>query len=282
MISFDFEYYKPSSIQEAVGLFWKLEDEGKQPIYYSGGTEILTLGRLNLVYTNAVIDLKGIPETMVLQSHEGYLALGASLSLTEIEEAGVFPLLSKTASEVADHTARNKITLGGNICGQIFYREAVLPFLLTDSLVMIADSEGMKLYPLTLVFNEQLQLAKGAFLVFLLTEKQYLDMPYVSVKKRQQWDTGYPLVTIAALKKENQIRVAFSGVCPFPFRSKEIEEHLNNEQVPLEERVRSAIDHIPEPILDDVEGSAAYRKFVIKNVLFDMMAELEGDGHGII
>lgn len=282
MISFDFEYYKPTSIQEAVDLFGKLDAEGKQPMYYSGGTEILTLGRLNLVYTNAVIDLKSIPETRILQMHSDYLALGSNLSLTEIEEAGVFPLLGKTASEVADHTARNKITLGGNICGQIFYREAVLPFLLTDSLAMIAGSNGMKLYPITLLFNEQLQLEKGAFLVFLLTEKRYLHLPYVSVKKRQQWNTGYPLVTIAALKKEHQIRIAFSGVCPFPFRSEEIEEQLNNNHVPLEERIRHAIHHIPQPILNDVEGSAEYRKFVIQNTLFDMMTELEGDGHGSI
>ncbi|MFC3885746.1 FAD binding domain-containing protein [Bacillus songklensis] len=282
MISFDFEYYRPASIQEAIELFQRLEGEGKQPIYYSGGTEIITLGRLDLVVTKAVIDIKGIPECRVLQYEEDYLALGGGLSLTEIEEANLFPLLSKTASEVADHTARNKITVGGNICGQIFYREAVLPFLLTDSQVITAGLNGLRTEPINTVFNQHLQLEKGEFLVLLLTEKDYLDMPHISIKIRQQWDTGYPLATIAAIKKEEQVRVAFSGVCPFPFRSKEIEEELNNKQLSLDERVNRAIRLLPEPILDDVEGSAEYRKFVIKTTLVDIITGLEGDEHAII
>lgn len=48
------------------------------------------------------------------------MIFGAGVTLTELEDKNLFPLLSKSASEVADHTARNKITLGGNICGHIF------------------------------------------------------------------------------------------------------------------------------------------------------------------
>ena len=84
---------------------------------------------MNVIHTNAVIDIKDIPECRTLQFERHHLALGSALTLTEITENGGFPLLSKAAREVADHTARNKITLGGNICGQIFYREAVLPFI---------------------------------------------------------------------------------------------------------------------------------------------------------
>ena len=62
MIPYDFEYYKPSSIQEALNLFVELNKTGRKPVYFSGGTEIITLGRLNLVTGDAVIDLKEIPE----------------------------------------------------------------------------------------------------------------------------------------------------------------------------------------------------------------------------
>ena len=55
---------------------------------------------------------------------------------------------------MADHTARGKITLGGNICAQIFYREAVLPFLLADSEVIIAGPKGMKVAAINQVFDE--------------------------------------------------------------------------------------------------------------------------------
>ena len=113
-------------------------------MFISGGTELITLGRMNLAFTEAAIDLKNIAESNAMHFDEDYLVLGSSLTLTKIEDANLFPLLTKTASEVADHTARGKITLGGNICAQIFYREAVLPFLLTDSQVVMVGPEGIR------------------------------------------------------------------------------------------------------------------------------------------
>ena len=133
---------------------------------------------------------------------------------------------------MADHSARGKITLGGNICAQIFYREAVLPFLLSDSDVIIAGPKGMKVAAINQIFDEILQLKKGEFLVALTTHKRFIDAPFISIKRRQQWDTGYPLITIAALKIDGEIRVAISGLCPFPFRAKNMEAVLNNRQWP--------------------------------------------------
>src|SRR4051812_47722981 len=148
MLPFAFDYYKPATLKEAVDLYQYLDQHGKQPMFFSGGTELITLGRIDLAYTEAVIDIKDIPECNVMQVSGEHLLLGSTLSLTKIEEANLFPLLTKTASQVADHTARGKISLGGNICARIFYREAVLPFLLSDSQVLIVGPEGKKLVPI--------------------------------------------------------------------------------------------------------------------------------------
>ncbi|MCM3211823.1 FAD binding domain-containing protein [Bacillus licheniformis] len=272
MIQFDFEYYRPQSAQEAVKLFQSLEREGKKPAYCSGGTEQLTLVRMNVIHTNAVIDIKDIPECRTLQFERHHLALGSALTLTEITENGGFPLLSKAAREVADHTVRNKITLGGNICGQIFYREAVLPFLLTDSKVVTVGDKGKKRY---LVFDQQLKLSKGEILISLLIEERYLHQPFASIKVRQRWDTGYPLATISALEIDGRVRCAFSGVCSYPFRSAEVESALNDEALPVDQRVEEAINRLPGPVLDDAQGSAEYRTFVIKHTLFDILGMLK-------
>ena len=270
------EYYRAASIQEAIQLFYQLRQENKYPMYYSGGTEIITLKRVNIIQPGAIIDIKGIPECHTHELNEQFLITGAALPLTLLENLNFFPLLTKTARGVADHTARNKITLGGNICGQIFYREAVLPFFLADSYVLIAGYDGIKSMPIHTIFNQNLHLEEGQFLLQLMTEKIYLDLPYFVLKRRQQWESGYPLITFAAMKKDQQIRVAFSGLCPFPFRSEKVESELNNSQLPFEERINRAIIHLPSPILDDVEGSKEYRIFVLKQTLFDILMELEG------
>ncbi|WP_066064777.1 FAD binding domain-containing protein [Neobacillus soli] len=276
MLPFDFDYYQPETLKEAVDLYQYLEQQGKQPMFFSGGTELITLGRIDLAYTEAVIDIKGIAECKVMRVSGNHLLLGSVLTLTKIEEANLFPLLTKTASQVADHTARGKITLGGNICARIFYREAVLPFLLADSQLLIAGPEGVKGVPINKIFAGELKLDKAEFLVQTATENRLIRAPYFSIKRRQQWETGYPLITVAALKMDEEVRVAVSGLCPFPFRSKEVEASLNNKGLSVETRVERALAVLPQPILDDVEGSADYRLFVLKNLFVDVLAALDG------
>ncbi|PEJ56333.1 xanthine dehydrogenase [Bacillus sp. AFS002410] len=275
MLSSNIEYYKPVNIKETLELFYYLKGNNKRPIYYAGGTEILTLGRLNLVETDALIDIKDLKECQMFEFNQDYLITGAAISLTDIEEKNLFSLLSKASMEIADRTARNKITLGGNLCGQIFYREAVLPFLLCESQVIIAGYNGVEAFPIEQIFNQTLQLQDGQLLIQLLTEKKYINLPYMNIKKRQQWDTGYPLLTIASIKIDNQLRFAFSGLCPFPFRSKQMEAELNNTNVSIEERISKALQFIPGEVLDDVEGSKEYRLFVLRNTLEKIISEME-------
>ncbi|XRG79431.1 FAD binding domain-containing protein [Rossellomorea sp. GAMAL-10_SWC] len=276
MLSSNIEYYKPMTIKEALETFYFLKAKNKRPIYYAGGTEIITLGRLNLVETDALIDIKDLKECQLFELNESYLISGAVISLTDIEEKNLFPLLSEASMGIADRTARNKITLGGNLCGQIFYREAILPFLLCDSQVVVAGYNGVEAFPIEHIFNQNLQLQDGQILIQLLTEKKYINLPYMSIKKRQQWDTGYPLLTIASIKSDNQLRFAYSGLCPFPFRSKQMEAELNNMSSGVEERIQKAIQFIPGEILDDVEGSKEYRLFVLKNTIEEILIEMEG------
>ena len=275
MISFDFEYYKPSTIIEAVKTFGSLSMQGKDPLYYSGGTEIISMARRDDIFTRAVIDIKGIPECNEFRVQTGKLVTGAALTLTQLEEANIFPLLGKAASKAADHTVRNKLTVGGNICGKIIFREAVLPFLLSDSQVVLAGKRGVRVVPINQAFNKTLQLEKGELLVQLLTETSYAHLPYISIKKTKLEKVDYPLVSIDALKKDNKIRIAFSGVCPFPFRSPKIEEDINNTQVPLELRISNAVSHLPAPISNNIEGSAEYREFVLRNTLSEIIKVFE-------
>lgn len=275
MLSTNIEYYKPTTIKEALELFYFFKSKNKRPMYYAGGTEILTLGRLNLIDLEVIIDIKGIKECLTFEYNQDFLVTGGALSLSFIEENNLFPLLSKTSMGIADHTARNKITLCGNLCGQIFYREAVLPFLLCDSQVNIAGLNGIQTFPIEQIFNQTFRLEGGQLLVQLLTEMKYINLPFVSIKKRQQWETGYPLLTIASIKIDHQLRFAFSGLCPFPFRSKQMEGELNNSSFTLEERIHRALEFIPGDVLDDVEGSKEYRLFVLRNTLEEIILEME-------
>lgn len=276
MIPFDFDYYRPDTIDEAVEIYKYLQSQGKQPLYYGGGTEIITMARAHNIFTKAVVDLKGIPECNLLEFQNDQLVIGSAVTLTNISESKLFPLLGRTAARVADHTAQCKVTLGGNIAGNIIYREALLPLLLSDSQVLIAGENGQRQVPIYEVFNEQLRLNKGEFIVKITTDKVFTTLPHIHVKKTKVEKIDYPLITVAALKKDNQIRLAFSGLCSFPFRSLQMEDDLNDENYDYDTRINNVLGHLPAAILNDISGTDKYREFVLRDTLANTMKMLGG------
>jgi xanthine dehydrogenase molybdenum-binding subunit len=275
MIPFDFEYYRPDTIKEALELYSSLDSRGLAPLYYGGGTEIISMSRLNTVRTGAVIDIKAIPECNILEIRDNQLITGAAITLTQVLESPLFPLLGKSGGRVADHTIRDKITIGGNLCGKIIYREAILPFLLADSEIVLVGPEGERKVKIQDVFQEIMRLKPGELLVQVITGVEYLSLPHNAIKTTRIDKIDYPLVSIAALKKDGQIRMAVSGLSAFPFRSALFEKELNNTQVNLNSRISNAMGCIPAPVLSDIQASAEYRGFVFKNSLTKIIRELE-------
>ncbi|MEK5038519.1 FAD binding domain-containing protein [Sporosarcina sp. FSL K6-3457] len=275
MIAFDFDYYKPSSLSEAVGTYQLADQAGKQAIFYAGGTEFITFARTNKKRADVVIDIKGIPECMMLEVIGDELIIGAAVSLTTIVESNLFPLLGETVQRIADHTSRNKITIGGNLNSHFIYREGILPFLLVNAKGMIAGKGKEKILPLDQILNGGL--AKGELLVQIHVDQSYTNLPFSTIKRTRMSKVGYPIVTVAALEKDNQIRTAFSGICEFPFRSDEIEKLLNDLSLTQEERVIQAIALLPGPVVQDIHASTAYRLFVLKNVLTDTLNAMEAN-----
>jgi CO/xanthine dehydrogenase FAD-binding subunit len=276
MIPFDFEYYKPETLEEAVQLYIELNSKGKKPLYYGGGTEIISMARAYNVYTEAVIDIKGIPECNLLELRDNKLIIGSAVTITQIAEANLFPLLGLTVQRIADHTIQDKITLGGNIAGTIIYREAVLPLLISNSEVVIANSSGIKQVLLSDIFDKRIQLSDEEFIVSVLIDNRFLSLPYLHVKRTKSDKIDYPLITLTALKDNNRINIAFSGVCDYPFRSSLIEDYLNDNSLQNNMRINNIIDNIPDSILSDLAGSADFRKFMLQKMLIEVLEKLEG------
>lgn len=275
MIPVDFEYRRPESLKEAADLYARLKESGEEPLYLGGGTEILTRARLGELAPSTVIDVKAILELRELAVTDGRLVLGAGLTLKEVMERDPWPLLSLTLSRIADHTVRRHITLGGNLAGTIPYREAVLPFLLVDTTVHVVGERGDRWVPLGHVFQDGvLTLQPGDLLAALSVPEAATRVRGVAVKKtRLDW-VDYPLMTIVA-RPERTRRIpalAVSGLTSGPFRAARLEEALRDSE-PEELRLKELL---PDPITEDLHGSAAYREFVLRETLRDILASLEG------
>ncbi len=202
MIPFHFDYYRPDSLAEAVSVYKELQKQNKNPLYYGGGSEIITMSRVCSISPSAVIDIKAIPECGRLEFERDKLVIGSAVTLSKIAETHWFPLMGTVVKRIADHTNQCRITLGGNVCGTIYYREAVLPLLLTDCDVVVQTLTGLRTLPLRKVFDGRLKLKKGEFAVQFIIDREYLFLPYYHIKKTRNEKIDYPLVTVALLKKE--------------------------------------------------------------------------------
>lgn len=277
MIPFDFEYYKPYTIPDTIKLYHDLDSLNKQPLYYGGGTEFISMARMHNVYSQAVIDIKGIPDLTIHDIKDGELIIGAGVSLTEIAEKNLFPLLSLTVRRIADHTIQDKITLGGNIAGTIIYRESILPLLLVNAQIVIGGKDGLNRMALKDIFHKRIKLGKGDLICQIIIKEEYLNLPSIHVKRTKNEKIDYPLITLAAIKKDGRIGFAFSGLCDYPFRSSSLENILNSENKDKDEKIKNAIENLQVPIADDLHGSAEYKRFVLHTMLYETLENFEED-----
>lgn len=115
----EFELINATSVAGAVEGLRK--HSGKAKIL-AGGTDLIggLRGGIYLEPPEALVNLKRIPELHHISEEKGTVMIGATVTLTEIEESAIIkdklPLLAKAASKTASRLLRNSGTIGGNVC----------------------------------------------------------------------------------------------------------------------------------------------------------------------
>ncbi len=265
MIPYDVAYYRPDTLPEALEAFRQAAAEGLAPAWLGGGTEIVTMARDGKLRPGALIDLKGVPECAGIEELDGHLRFGACLTLNEAADQARFPLLAAAASGVADHTVRNSITLGGNIAGRLPYREAVLPFLLCDTVAEIAGAEGGREVPLAKLFEKRLRLAAGEALVALRVPVAAASLPHAYARRTKDSRVDYPLLTACFVRDGRTLRVAVSGLGDYPAKLPDREMG----------RGAPATDTAGLAARADMRASAEYRVALFQRALEEAAARLE-------
>ncbi|MCY0897853.1 MAG: FAD binding domain-containing protein [Firmicutes bacterium] len=278
MIPWPVHYYRPDQWADALDLYQQLTRAGRSPRYYLGGTEIITMARTDSQPVSDLIDLKGIPEIMAHGQDGDWLYWGAGLSLARVAELDAWPVLTATADRVADHTSREQITLGGNCLSIMPYKEALVPFMLPDRVMIeVATSQGLMTVPLHDRFDGSWHLAPGEFLLSLrVLKEEARSLVFRSYKMtRLDW-VDYPLVTVVVVRDpDGQIRAGFSGWGPHPLVSSQVNALLSDRSATPAARAAAAIAAMPTPALDDLHASRAYRTFVTQHTLALIIRELE-------
>jgi len=111
-----FEYHRPSSLDEAVGLLAELGDGAK---VLAGGQSLIPMLALRLAVFDHLVDLGRVAELAGIEQRNGSLWLGAGTTQAEIERSGEVaasvPLLAKATPLIGHFQIRNRGTIGGSL-----------------------------------------------------------------------------------------------------------------------------------------------------------------------
>src|SRR5207302_4335664 len=112
----NFDYVRPSSVDEAVALLQKHGDDAK---VLAGGHSLIPAMKLRLAQPHVVIDIGRIATLSYIRDAGGTIAIGATTTHSEVETSKLLrekcPLLSETASHIGDVQVRNKATIDDSL-----------------------------------------------------------------------------------------------------------------------------------------------------------------------
>lgn len=276
MISKDFVYIKPDNLKEAYEAYKNFEQKGLSSYYLSGGTEIVTFTRKGVLNPDVLIDLKKIKECSDIYFDNDNLIIGSSVPLNNLIDSNYSKIFSKSTRFIADRTTRNRITVGGNIVGQLPYREAVLPMLILDAKVRIFGSDGLKEENINQIFDKNLKINKGDIVVQFVIKKDYLNLDFYYDRKVFYSRVDYPIISILFVKDE-KLKMAITGAFSFPIRDFESEEILNRDDLDFNKKIENLVQKFLPLFKSDFRSSKEYRIELFKIILSDALKYFGGN-----
>ncbi len=111
-----FEYHRPSSVDEAIGLLTQYGDDSR---LLAGGHSLIPMMKFRLAAPEHLIDLQAIDGMDGISDGGGTLHVGAMATQADVIASELLteccPVLKETAETIADPQVRYRGTIGGNV-----------------------------------------------------------------------------------------------------------------------------------------------------------------------
>lgn len=289
----EFELLRPASLAEALELLARYGPDAR-PI--AGGTNVLVEMRddfagLSQRLPTVLVDIGRLPELhgIALARGGAAVAVGAAVTIAEllrdplVAEHGA--LLKQAAAVFASPLVRNRATVGGNLVDASPAADTAPPLLALDAEVELASAQGTRCLPLpefftgvrktvrrpdellTRIYWPTVQKRAGAFHKFGLRRADAISVISAAVTAEPNGDGLC------------RARIALGAVAPRPIRVAEAERLLCENPwtaAIIAEAAGLAAAHT-SPI-DDVRGSAAYRRHITEVIVRRLLAQVVPGG----
>jgi carbon-monoxide dehydrogenase medium subunit len=270
-----FQRYRAPETQAE--LLQVLCDEGPRARVLAGGTDVFVAMKEKGLHVECLVDIKRVLELRGIVQQDGKgVAIGAATTLHEVETSplvqNAFPALSYAVGQIGSVQVRNRGTLGGNLSNASPAADSTPALLVLDAQFELVSNTGQRCIPADTFFvgPGKSVLGSGEILrrVLIPPMKPGQRAAYIKFGPRRAMDIAVVGVAVSLVLDKNnkckEARVALASVAPIPLRARQAEAALVGEltDARIKEAAKIAADEA-KPI-DDVRGSAAYRKHLIQ------------------
>jgi len=269
----EFDYYAPTSKQEALELAEKLGDKAK---IMAGGTDLIIQMKEKMIAPEAIIDISGVAEFKGLKLEKGKGAeIGACTTISELEFSdelkGKYGALAYAAGELGGNAVRVSATIGGNCCHSSPAAETPASLSAYGAKVVLSSLKGDREMAIEdfIVGNRKNELQPGEILTkFVLPEpaaKSACRYGYIGLRNAMEIDAVNMAVNITVDgDKIADVKLVMGSVSPRPLISEAVPALLKGQVLTEEliQKVGEAAQGEAKPI-SDVRASAEYRRDVV-------------------
>ncbi len=282
----ELEYVKPGTLAEASKFLEEHEGSAKP---FSGGTDSFVRLRDGVLKLDYLVDIKGLDGTKELNyDPKKGLTIGAAVTMNQVitnkDVIKYYPNLAEAAKSVASYQLRNRATIIGNICNASPAGDTIGTCLALDGVLNVHGVEGKRAIPLNTFFLApgRTVLKPGDVVTSITLPPPPAGMVGVYKKLGRNMISDLSIVGVTALGYPNSkspsgytFRISLASVAPVPLEALKAEAILAEKKITAETialAANAAMDAVTP--IDDVRGSARYRKLMVRNLTREAITEV--------
>lgn len=271
-----FEYFTPSTVQEALQL---LESQGDEAKIIAGGQSLVAMMNFRAARPEALIDINNIKELDYIREEGDELVIGALTRERTLEVSPLVkekcPILAKAITHIGHLPIRFRGTIGGTLVHADPTAEIPITSIVLDAKIKITGPSGERVMDAGEFFLTYLTSAVEEN--ELLVEVRIPTLPpkttawsYVDISRRFGDFAIVAVASILSLDSDGvckEARIALGGVAPTPIRAKEAETLLAGQKITdsiIEEAAIKAAESDDVDPDSDYHATAEYRKAMVK------------------
>jgi CO/xanthine dehydrogenase FAD-binding subunit len=282
----EFDYILPGSLLEASRF---LESHKHEARPFLGGTDVFVRMRDGFLDPKYLVDVKSLPGMKdLLWDPRAGLTFGAAVTMNQLiqsaEVQAAYPLLVDACRSVAGYQLRNRATVVGNICNASPAGDTIGACLVCGAQLNIHGVASARSEPLEGFFlgPGRTTLKAGD----IVTSIHLPVLPpgamgcYLKLGRNKLSDLSIVGVTVLGwpepgLPSGIRIRIALTSVAPTPLMLNNVEDLLTSHPITPDSISEAGLlaANSCSPI-DDVRGSAFYRRQMVKNLIRGALHEV--------